>query len=101
MSSPSPSGTGAAEMSTSTETRRREEPVPREKMKILVVDDNADNLVSIEATLDTLNEQVVAARSGTEALRYLLDSDFAAILLDVKMPDMDSFETADLIRSRS
>src|SRR5256714_15244247 len=91
---------GAAEMSRSTETTRREDPVQREKMKILVVDDNPDNLISIEATLETLNEQVVTARSGTEALRYLLESDFAAILLDVKMPDMDGFETAELIRSR-
>src|SRR5256885_1043035 len=91
---------GAAEMSTPTETTRREDPVQREKMKILVVDDNPDNLTSIEATLETLNEQVVTARSGTEALRYLLESDFAAILLDVKMPDMDGFETAELIRTR-
>jgi PAS domain S-box-containing protein len=79
---------------------QREEAVPRDKVKILLVDDNADNLVSIEAALDTLNEDLVSARSGTEALRYLLESDFAAILLDVKMPDMDGFETAELIRSR-
>jgi PAS domain S-box-containing protein len=91
---------GAAEMSTPTETTRREDSVSREKMKILVVDDNPDNLISIEATLETLHEQVVTARSGTEALRYLLESDFAAILLDVKMPDMDGFETAELIRTR-
>jgi len=64
------------------------------------VDDNPDNLVSIEAALEALNEEIVSARSGTEALRYLLESDFAAILLDVKMPDMDGFETAELIRSR-
>jgi len=50
------------------------------------VDDNPDNLVSIEAALETLNEEIVSARSGTEALRYLLENDFAAILLDVKMP---------------
>jgi len=78
----------------------QEEPVPREKVKILLVDDNQDNLVSLEAALDSLNEDLVLARSGTEALRYLLESDFAAILLDVKMPDMDGFETAELIRSR-
>jgi hypothetical protein len=72
----------------------------REKMKILLVDDNPDNLISIEAALQSLNEDLVLARSGTEALRFLLENDFAAILLDVKMPDMDGFETAELIRSR-
>lgn len=70
------------------------------KVKILLVDDNPDNLVSLEAALDTLDQELVSARSGTEALRYLLENDFAAILLDVKMPDMDGFETAELIRSR-
>src|ERR1700726_4371903 len=71
-----------------------------DKVKILLVDDNPDNLVSLEAALDTLGQDLVSARSGTEALRYLLENDFAAILLDVKMPDMDGFETAELIRSR-
>lgn len=73
---------------------------PREKVKILLVDDNPDNLTSLEAALDSLNEELISARSGREALRYLLENDFAAILLDVKMPDMDGFETAELIRSR-
>lgn len=71
-----------------------------EKVKILLVDDNADNLVSLEAALEILNEQMVVAHSGREALRHLLEHDFAAILLDVKMPDMDGFETAELIRAR-
>ena len=79
---------------------QQDEPTPREKVKILLVDDNQDNLVSLEAALDSLNEDLVLARSGTEALRFLLENDFAAILLDVKMPDMDGFETAELIRSR-
>jgi PAS domain S-box-containing protein len=70
------------------------------KVKILLVDDTPDNLVSLGAALDTLGEELVFARSGTEALRHLLDDNFAAILLDVKMPDMDGFETAELIRSR-
>ncbi len=70
------------------------------KMKILLVDDTPENLVSLEAALDTLGQELVFARSGKEALRYLLDDNFAAILLDVKMPDMDGFETAELIRSR-
>lgn len=72
----------------------------RQKMKILLVDDRPDNLVSLEATLSGLGEELVLARSGTEALRYLLNDDFAVILLDVRMPDMDGFETAEMIRSR-
>jgi PAS domain S-box-containing protein len=74
--------------------------VANEKVKILLVDDNEGNLVSLEAALDVLGEQLVLARSGRQALRELLEHDFAAILLDVKMPDMDGFETAELIRSR-
>lgn len=77
-----------------------EEPAAKEKVQILLVDDSADNLLSLNAALDSLHEEVVCARSGTEALRFLLDNDFAAILLDVKMPEMDGFETAELIRSR-
>lgn len=71
-----------------------------QKVKILLVDDTPENLVSLEAALDGLGQELVLARSGTEALRYLLEDDFAAILLDVKMPDMDGFQTAELIRSR-
>src|ERR1700681_394387 len=92
-----PGSTGAAGVGPGAQ---REEALPREKVKILLVDDNPDNLVSIEAALDTLNEELVSARSGTESVRYLLENDFAAILLDVKMPDMDGFEAAELIRSR-
>jgi PAS domain S-box-containing protein len=72
----------------------------QDRVKILLVDDTPDNLVSLEAALDGLGQELVLARSGTEALRHLLDDDFAAILLDVKMPDMDGFQTAELIRSR-
>src|SRR5579871_1110854 len=71
-----------------------------QKMKILLVDDTPENLVSLEATLGGLGEELVLAHSGKEALRYLLNEDFAVILLDVRMPDMDGFETAELIRSR-
>ena len=70
------------------------------RIKILLVDDTPENLVSLEAALGALGEQLVLANSGKEALRYLLDDDFAAILLDVRMPEMDGFETAELIRSR-
>jgi PAS domain S-box-containing protein len=70
------------------------------RVKILLVDDTPDNLVSLEAALDGLGQELVLAGSGMEALRHLLDDDFAAILLDVKMPEMDGFQTAELIRSR-
>src|SRR5689334_17678630 len=71
-----------------------------DRVKILLVDDQADNLLSAEAVLESLGEEIVKARSGREALRYLLDQDFAVILLDVMMPGMDGFETAALIRQR-
>lgn len=76
------------------------ENAPQDRVKILLVDDTPDNLVSLEAALEGLGQELVLAQSGTEALRHLLDADFAAILLDVKMPDMDGFQTAELIRSR-
>jgi PAS domain S-box-containing protein len=75
-------------------------PYPVTREKILLVDDSAENLISIEAALEGLGQEVVTARSGKEALRHLLESDFALILLDVKMPEMDGFQTAELIRAR-
>ncbi len=80
------------------------EPFPSLRLKdqprVLLVDDSAENLVSLEAALDGLGGELVTARSGMEALRHLLEKDFAAIILDVKMPDMDGFQTAEMIRSR-
>jgi two-component system, sensor histidine kinase len=67
---------------------------------ILVVDDNPKNLVAIETALGELGARVQRAQSGSEALRLLLEHDFALILLDVKMPTMDGFEAARLIRAR-
>ena len=75
-------------------------PGAERRIKILLVDDTPENLVSLEAALSGLGEQLVLANSGKEALRCLLHDDFAAILLDVRMPEMDGFETAELIRSR-
>jgi len=69
-------------------------------IKILLVDDTPENLVSLEAALGGLDGELVMANSGREALHHVLNDDFAAILLDVRMPDMDGFETAELIRSR-
>jgi len=67
---------------------------------ILVVDDNKANLIAMDAVLASLGSPVVRAQSGEEALRILLERDFALILLDVQMPLLDGFETARLIRER-
>ena len=72
----------------------------KREARVLLVDDSAENLISLEAALEGLDAEMVTARSGTEALRHLLDRDFAAIILDVKMPGMDGFQTAEMIRSR-
>jgi len=71
-----------------------------DKASILVVDDRRTNLVALEAILTPLGENVVLAASGREALRHVLQTDFAVILMDVQMPDMDGLETAALIRER-
>ena len=88
-------------MSAAANAASANQPAPSpQRMKILLVDDTPENLVSLEATLASLGEELVFANSGREALRHVLNDDFAAILLDVRMPDMDGFETAELIRSR-
>src|SRR5947208_771819 len=71
-----------------------------EKASILVVDDRSDKLLAYEVMLAELKQNIVCVRSGKEALRHLLQEDFAAILLDVNMPDMDGFETAAFSRQR-
>jgi signal transduction histidine kinase len=69
-------------------------------VKILIVDDDARNLMAFEAALAEIGATIVAARSGTEALRALLGDEFALIVLDVQMPELDGFATARLIRAR-
>jgi signal transduction histidine kinase len=69
-------------------------------VNILLVDDQPANLLALEAMLQELGQTIVKAGSGREALKWLLGNDCAVILLDVKMPDMDGFETAELIRQR-
>jgi signal transduction histidine kinase len=64
-----------------------------------MVDDRPANLVALEATLAPLGHRIVSATSGREALKALLTEEFALILLDVQMPDLDGFETAALIRA--
>jgi two-component system sensor histidine kinase/response regulator len=71
-----------------------------DKVNILLVDDQPANLVALEAMLQGLGQNLMQAQSGREALKWLLTHDFAVILLDVKMPEMDGFETAQLIRQR-
>jgi len=70
------------------------------RARILIVDDDERNLMALKQILDNLNEELIFARSGPEALRYLLHNDCALILLDVLMPEMDGYETAGLVRSR-
>lgn len=65
-----------------------------ERASILLVDDMEDNLVALEAVLGSLNEPLVRARSGEEAMKALLRRRFAVVLLDIRMPGMDGFETA-------
>ena len=69
-------------------------------VEILLVDDRSENLLALEAILEPLNQTLIRAHSGDEALRKLLLHDFAVILLDVQMPGINGFETARLIKSR-
>jgi signal transduction histidine kinase len=73
---------------------------PEKSVNILVVDDRKENLLALEAILGPLGHNIVKAKSGQEALKCLLQQDFAVILLDVHMPGIDGFETAELIRRR-
>jgi CheY-like chemotaxis protein len=71
-----------------------------DRARILLVDDREENLIALEAILSSLDVVAVRARSGEEALKALLSTDFALILLDVRMPGMDGFETAAHIKRR-
>src|SRR5881409_871199 len=76
------------------------EPLTVERSHILIVDDRSDKRVVFRTILEELDQNIVTASSGEEALRWLLDNECAVILLDVNMPGMDGLETAELIRSR-
>lgn len=71
--------------------------MPADKVNILLVDDQPSRLLSYEAVLAQLGENLVKAHSGEDALRRLMEAEYAVILLDVSMPGMDGFETAELI----
>ena len=70
----------------------------REKVNILMVDDQPAKLLSYEVILTELGENLIKANSGREALEYLLKEDVAVVLMDVSMPELDGFELADMIR---
>ena len=71
------------------------------RARILMVDDHQPNLLALEAILAPLGEETVGVTSGEDALRALLDGEFALILMDVQMPGIDGIETAALIRQRA
>jgi len=70
------------------------------KANILIVDDRVENLIALEALLCNQNLNLIRAQSGRDALKQALENEFALILLDVEMPRIDGFETAELIRRR-
>src|SRR4051812_31731383 len=71
---------------------------PKEKVNILMVDDQPGKLLSYEAILEGLDENLIKATSGREALEQLLKNDIAVVLMDVSMPELDGFEVAEMIR---
>ncbi len=74
--------------------------LPEQPANILVVDDQPENLMALEAVLEALGQNVVKAHSGKDALKALLHDDFAIVILDVNMPGMNGFETASVFRQR-
>ena len=71
-----------------------------DRINILLVDDRAENLLALEAILEPLGQELIRANSGPEALKRVLETEFAVILLDVQMPGMNGFEVAEIIKSR-
>jgi len=70
------------------------------KPQILIVDDLVENLISLESILDDFDIEIVRAMSGTEALRLTMKEEFALVILDVQMPEMNGYETLELMRQR-
>ena len=71
-----------------------------DRPRVLLVDDRSENLLALEAVLEPLPCDLVSVTSGSAALKELLNGEFAVVLLDVQMPGMDGFETAEMIKSR-
>src|SRR2546423_53367 len=92
--------TSAASVPNGNLVARRPSTRVDDHVDILIVDDRAENLLALEAILEPLHQQLIRASSGEEALRRLLERDFAVILLDVQMPGMNGFEPARLIKAR-
>src|SRR5437588_7613434 len=92
--------TSAASVPNGNLVARRPSTHVDDHVDILIVDDRAENLLALEAILEPLHQQLIRASAGEDALRRLLERDFAVILLDVQMPGMNGFETARLIKSR-
>jgi response regulator RpfG family c-di-GMP phosphodiesterase len=72
----------------------------REKVNLLLVDDRKENLIAMEALLESPDLRIIKAESGNQALGLMLEFDFALVLLDVQMPEMDGFEVAELMRKK-
>ena len=69
-------------------------------VSVLLVDDRPENLCALEASLEPLGQRLVTVTSGTDALRAVLDEEFAVILMDISMPELDGFETVEMLRKR-
>lgn len=100
---PAPSARGAGGLPAREPNVMTRDPKPDVRppdVNILIVDDDSRNLFAVRETLEDLGATLVLAKSGEEALKHLLRQDFALILLDVHMPGMDGYETAEMIRKR-
>ncbi|UCH95624.1 MAG: response regulator, partial [Candidatus Aminicenantes bacterium] len=72
----------------------------KEKVNLLLVDDRKENLIALEALLESPDLRIIKAESGNHALGLMLEFDIALVLLDVQMPEMDGFEVAELMRKK-
>jgi CheY-like chemotaxis protein len=76
------------------------DPSATSQASILMVDDRPENLLALQAVLEPLGHRLVSVTSGADALKEILLGEFACILLDVQMPELDGFELATLIKQR-